>query len=157
MKSHVWRPLWVVIVVVALILVARHFYVPKDFGIGERGFMYGYHRFSNEEEWEKFKVKFQTRSYCNDCHPVKITALLSSFHRNIECENCHGPAFDHPDDPPRLVVDRGRNQCLRCHARLPYPSSGRANIRGIDPETHNADRECVECHNPHKPTLGGWK
>ena len=42
MKSHVWRPLYVVIGIVAAILLFRMFYVPEDFGSGEYGFMYSY-------------------------------------------------------------------------------------------------------------------
>ncbi|UCG78748.1 MAG: cytochrome c3 family protein [Nitrospirota bacterium] len=154
MKNHVWRPLYVVLAVVALILVARYLYVPKDFGIGERGFMYGYHRMSNETEWKEYKVKYQSHEYCNDCHPDKIESILRSTHKVIECENCHGPAVDHPEDPPKLDIDRSRAQCLRCHARLPYPTSSRGRIKGIEPDEHNVEMECADCHNPHSPGMG---
>ncbi len=43
--------------------------------------------------------------------------------------------------------------CIRCHAKLDTPSSGRAKIRGIDPETHNPEAECSLCHDPHHPNL----
>ena len=153
-KSHVWRPLYVVIAVIALILVARYYYVPKDFGVGERGFMYGYHRAGNEDEWKDYKVKYQSKDYCKDCHPDKIESINKSRHSIIQCENCHGPAVDHPADPLKLSIDRSRNQCLRCHTRLSYPLSDRGKIRGIDPETHNPENECADCHNPHNPGLG---
>ncbi len=156
MKSHVLRPLWVVIVVIGLILLARQFIVPPDFGVYERGFMYGYHRKSNETEWENFKVKFRTKSYCKDCHPDKYESNMSSKHRIIQCENCHGPAIDHPENPPKLAIDKNRSLCIRCHAYLPYPTSQRAKIKGINPEEHNPDMECVMCHNPHKPDMEGW-
>ena len=154
MKNHIWRPLFVVIAVVAMILVARHFYVPKDFGVGERGFMYGYHRMGNEAEWKDFKVKYQSKEYCEDCHSDKMQSINRSRHNAIECENCHGPAIGHPENPPKLSIDRSRNQCLRCHTRLAYPSSGREKIRGIDPDTHNTDQECADCHDPHNPGMG---
>lgn len=154
MKNHVWRPLFVVIAVVVMILIARYYYVPADFGVGERGFMYGYHRKGNETEWKKFKVKYQTREYCNDCHSDKVQSIMKSRHNIIECENCHGPAIDHPENPPKLVIDKSRGQCLRCHTRLVYPSSGRSKIKGIDPLTHNIEYECANCHNPHNPEQG---
>ncbi|NOZ24982.1 MAG: cytochrome C [Nitrospirae bacterium] len=156
MSSHVLRPLWVVIIIVILILVARFVIVPPDFGIQERGFMYGYHRKSNEDDWKAFKVKYKTRKYCKDCHPDKYEPIMSSKHRIIQCENCHGPAVDHPEDPPKLVVDKSRSLCIRCHARLLYPRTERAKIKGIDPEEHNAGMECSMCHNPHKPDMEGW-
>jgi len=137
-KSHVWRPLYVVIAIVILILIARVFYVPKDFGIWERGYMYGFHNKGSEQWWKQFKVKYKFNSeYCKDCHSDKYESIMKTPHAIINCENCHGPVLDHPSDPPKLKIDKSREQCLRCHYPLPYPTSGRANIRGIDPEKHN--------------------
>ncbi len=158
MKSHVWRPLYVVIALVVLILIVRVFYVPKDFGIWERGYMYGFHNKASEQWWKQFKIKYKFDSeYCKDCHSDKYDSIMTTPHAIINCENCHGPVLDHPSDPPKLKIDKSREQCLRCHYPLPYPTSGRANIRGIDPEKHNPGVECVMCHNPHKPTLEGMK
>ena len=92
--------------------------------------------------------------YCKGCHEDKVTSLQSSPHTIIPCEDCHGPAMDHPDNPPKLTIDKSREMCLRCHAFLPYPTSGRAVINGIDPEKHNPGVECVSCHNPHNPMEG---
>jgi hypothetical protein len=155
MKSHVLRPLIVVVGMVILILLARLVVVPKDFGAHERGYMYGWHNKANEQFWKDFKVKYQGAEYCKDCHDKNYASIKKSPHRNIECENCHGPAVDHPDNPPKLAIDKSRAQCLRCHYPLPYPTSGRAQIRGIDPDKHNPDVECAMCHNPHKPNLEG--
>ncbi len=156
MKSHVLRPLWVVIAVIGLILTARYFVVPPDFGVYERGFMYGFHRKSNEKEWEAFKVKYRTKKYCQDCHPDKYDTIMSSKHHIIQCENCHGPAIDHPENPEKLQINKKRSLCIRCHTYLPYPTSQRARIKGIDPKEHNTGMECVTCHNPHKPDMEGW-
>jgi hypothetical protein len=145
----------VVIGIVILILLARLVVVPKDFGAHERGYMYGWHNKANEQFWKDFKVKYQGAEYCKDCHDKNYASIKKSSHRNIECENCHGPAVDHPDNPPKLAVDKSRAQCLRCHYPLPYPTSGRAQIRGVDPDRHNPDVECSMCHDPHKPNLEG--
>ncbi len=157
MKNHVLRPLIVVIGIVILILLARLVVVPKGFGVHERGYMYGWHNKANEQFWKDFKVKYQGAEYCKDCHDKNYASIKKSPHQNIECENCHGPAVDHPDNPPKLAVDKSRSQCLRCHYPLPYPTSGRAQIRGIDPDKHNPDVECSMCHNPHKPNLEGLR
>ena len=157
MKSHVWRPLFVVLGVVALILIARLVLVPKDFGVWERGYMYGWHRKGNEAEWKQVKAKYRTVAYCRECHAEKVASLGKSPHHIIPCEDCHGPALDHPRDPPTLFIDHGRELCLRCHARLVTPSSGRARIPGINPETHNPEAECSLCHDPHHPNLEGLK
>jgi hypothetical protein len=154
MKSHVYRPLWVVVGLVCIILVVRFFYVPKDFGIGERGYMYGWHRKGDEQFWRDYKVKYKGSAYCKDCHSDNYNKLMQSPHVIIPCEDCHSPAIDHPMDPQKLQIQKGRELCLRCHYPLPYPTSGRANIPGIDPETHNPGTECVMCHNPHNPLEG---
>ena len=157
MKSHVWRPLYIIIGVVVLILVVREFAVPNDFGIYERGFMYGFHRKSDEDYWKAFKVKYSFVSdYCQDCHSDKYS-IMKTPHAIIHCENCHGPVLDHPSAPPKLTIDKRRELCLRCHATLPYPTSERAKIRGIDPLNHNPGIECSTCHNPHMPNLEGMK
>lgn len=153
MKSHVWRPLWVVLGVIGAVLLLRPLIVPSDFVVGERGFMYGYHRKSNEDEWKAFKVKYQSKEYCKDCHEDKYNANMASKHKIIQCENCHGPAIDHPENPEKLIIDKSRDLCIRCHSRLPYPTSMRANIKGINPSEHNAEYECSTCHDPHSPDL----
>lgn len=152
---HVLRPLYVLLGVVAIILAARLLIVPKDFGIHERGYMYSWYRKASEEDWKNFKVKYQGRDYCQDCHGEQFQHLRTSPHTIIECENCHGPALDHPSDPQKLPINRGRELCLRCHTTLPYPTSKRAEIKGIDPDAHNPGLECSGCHDPHrasKPT-----
>ena len=153
MKGHVWRPLFVVIGIVILILLFRSVYVPDDFGAQDRGYTFGYHRLGNEQEWKDFPSKYKDSEYCNECHDDKVATLSASAHEMIPCENCHGAALNHPDDPEKLTVDRSRELCIRCHSKLFMPSSGRNDIPGIDPKTHNGGIECSECHNPHNPSL----
>jgi len=154
LKSHVWRPLFVVIGIVVLILLARAFYVPDDFVTHERGYMYSYNRSGNVDEWKAFAIKYQGSEYCQGCHEDKTESLAASPHKMIPCENCHGAALGHPDEVKTLAIDRSRNLCLRCHAALTTPGSGRSDIPGIDAQQHNADIECSDCHNPHNPNLG---
>lgn len=155
MKNHVLRPLWVALGLIALVLLVRHFMVPADFGVHGRNFTYGFHRLSNIGEWQAVPVKYQGRDSCAACHDIPARENQASRHQAIQCENCHGPALDHPGRPEFLPIDRGRALCLRCHALLPYQGSIRAGIKGIDPETHNPGRPCIACHSPHKPDLEG--
>ncbi len=153
MKSHVWRPLYVVVAIVAVILMVRFFYVPADFGAQERGYTFGFHRLSNEQEWKDYPAKYKGSSYCSDCHYDQAEVIAVSVHAMMPCENCHGAAFDHPESPEKLHIDRSRDLCIRCHSQLYTPSSGRNDIVGIDPAQHNVGMECVDCHNPHNPSL----
>lgn len=153
MKNHVLRPLWVAIGVVALVLIARHLMVPADFGVHGKNFTYGFHRKGSIDDWKAVTVKYKGKETCQECHEEKSAENASAKHSLLECENCHGPALSHPENPAKLVIDRSRDLCLRCHASLPYPNSPRGKIPGIDPATHNPGKECSECHNPHKPNL----
>ena len=151
MKNHVWRPLFIVLVIVACILLARAVLVPADFGIHERGYMYGWHRKSNEAFWKAYRVKYKTARVCAECHKDKYNDIKDSPHAAISCENCHGPNYDHPEDPVGLKIDRSRALCIRCHAYMPYKNSIRGKIPGIDPQKHYPQAECVMCHYPHNP------
>ena len=148
-----------VLAVVVGILVFRLFYVPNDFGSGEYGFMYSFHRQSNVEEWANQPVKYRDtgkqkmHEYCGECHGDVVDIRTEDLHGTIACENCHGPALEHPEDPEMLIIDRGRDVCLRCHTLLPYTTSERKRIPGIDPATHNTEFVCVDCHDPHNPRL----
>jgi len=152
-KGHVWRPLFVVIGIVILILLFRLVYVPSDFGSQDRGYTFGFHRLSNEQEQIAIPAKYKDSAYCNECHEDKVASIEASQHGMIPCENCHGAAMNHPEEPEKLAIDRSRDLCIRCHSQLYMPSSGRNDIPGIDPMLHNAGIECSECHNPHNPSL----
>ncbi len=153
MKNHVLRPLMVAIAAVALLLTARYFYVPDDFGVNGENFIFGFYRAGNLSDWEEMPVRYKGKQYCAECHEEQFESQSASKHQIIECENCHGPANDHPDDPEALTIDKSRALCLRCHADLPYPNTLRGELPSIDPLEHNPDSECSECHNPHKPSL----
>ncbi len=153
MKNHLFRPLFVAAAFIAIILVARYILVPSDFGVHGDSFTYNFYRADNVREWSLFPVSYRGREYCADCHEENSESIVQSQHKTIECENCHGPAINHPDNPETLNIDRNRKLCLRCHANLPYPGSLRNEIAAIEPSEHNLGVECVECHNPHNPNL----
>lgn len=152
MKNHLWRPLLVALGLVAFILLLRVLLVPDDFGMHERGYMYGWHRGSNADEWKKVTVKYRGSGGCQECHEENYTTLKSSSHAEIACENCHGPRGEHPDHPEKLKIDTSRALCLRCHQRLPYPENPRGRLPAIEGGKHHPEKECVTCHQPHDPT-----
>lgn len=154
MNKQIAGPLLVLGVAVLAILAARPIVTPADFGAHERGYTLGWHRKSDEQFWKDRKIKYQGAAYCKDCHAENYGRLAASAHKSINCENCHGPAIDHPSEPAKLEINRGKEWCLRCHFKLAYPTSGRERIRGFaDPEAHAQGMDCVACHNPHSPKL----
>lgn len=151
MKRHVLHPLWVAIGLVGLILVARQFLVPDDFGVHGDSFTYNYYRLGNVQEWRDFPVKHLGRDSCIECHEDNVRSIRRSPHKRVECENCHGPSGNHPDDVEYLPTDTSRSLCLRCHAFLGYPNTARADMPTVKDRLHKRRRECIECHYPHDP------
>lgn len=153
MKKHVLRPLWVAIFLVASILIARVFMVPDDFGVHGDSFTYNFYRLSNVQEWKDFPAKYTSEKRCRRCHDENAGLLRESKHAKLRCQNCHGPGAGHPKEIERLSINTTRDHCLRCHQRLAYPSSQRADLPGIDGAKHKKKKECRKCHNPHHPDL----
>jgi predicted CXXCH cytochrome family protein len=152
MKRHVLHPLWVAIGLLGLILLARQFLVPEDFGVHGDSFTYNYYRLSNVQEWQDFPVKYQGKESCAECHKDNVRTNRRGPHKRVECENCHGPAVGHPDEVEFLPLNKEREMCLRCHAKLDYPdSTARSDLPAIVDRRHRRKRECVSCHNPHDP------
>lgn len=152
MKRHVWHPLWVTIALLAVLLIARELFVPDDFGVHNDSFTYSYHRLGNIQEWQEFPAKYQGVDSCTECHRTNVRTVKRSPHRRVECENCHGPAGNHPDDVEYLPRNTHRELCLRCHAFLDYPNTARNEIPPVKDRLHYRRKECIECHNPHQPT-----
>ena len=133
-KSHVWRPLYVVLLIIVGVLVVRKILVPADFGVGARGYMYGWHRPSNEEDWKKVSVKYRTAEYCKGCHKEKYEEIKQSPHANINCENCHNPELE----------------CVTCH----WPHDPRK--AGHATKTAAAPRNPADISLSASPDAGRW-
>lgn len=144
----------VVLAVIVVLVIVRQIYVPDDFGVHARGYTYGWYRQGNVVDWKWLPLHYRgDETACARCHARQAREIRDQPHASIQCQNCHGPAGKHPRDPVTLSVDTSRALCLRCHAKLPYPSSARGGLRGIDPASHNPGRRCIECHRPHHPQL----
>jgi predicted CXXCH cytochrome family protein len=97
-----------------------------------------------------------------DCHSEQYEMIKESKHAKIQCENCHGPAIEHPANPEKLTIDTKRELCLRCHAKLPYRpevyselSTGPIPLKMQDPDEHNPGTECITCHDVHMAGFNG--
>ncbi len=153
-RNHWWRPLAVVLVVLALLLTFRSLYIPSDFGI-HGSFTYNLYRANNLTEWQSVTVKYQGREFCGSCHDKNYKSIMAGPHSVIQCENCHGPGIGHPDTVKKLTPGNSQQLCWRCHVYLPYDGSGRSVLPGIEPGGPHAPlgEECYTCHNPHAPQL----
>jgi hypothetical protein len=87
---------------------------------------------------------------CRKCHEEQYQEKYGGAHRNINCENCHGPSAEHAVEgkeplPPR---PREREFCLRCHS---YDASRPNGFPQVDPQEHNPRKKCLSCHEAHDP------
>jgi Cytochrome c554 and c-prime len=87
---------------------------------------------------------------CRECHEEQFQEKYGGAHRNINCENCHGPSAAHTADEnaPKPPRPRERDFCLRCHA---YDASRPNGFPQVDPQQHRPGKKCLSCHEAHDP------
>jgi hypothetical protein len=87
---------------------------------------------------------------CRECHEQQANTQYAGFHRNIGCENCHGPSALHAagDKSAAPRMDKDREFCLACHA---YNTSRPNGFPQVNPQEHNGRKQCIRCHDPHDP------
>jgi hypothetical protein len=87
---------------------------------------------------------------CRECHEEQFQEKYGGAHRNIGCENCHGPAAAHAADKsaPRPPRPREREFCLACHG---YDASRPNGFPQVDPQQHKPRKKCLSCHEAHDP------
>lgn len=131
-------------VLVAAALALRFYVIPPALVSTE------IHRATTVERELAKPVKFAGTETCVVCHETEAALKSKSFHRNLSCEGCHGPAAGHAADPDTVKppAPRDRKFCPVCHA---YDASRPTGFPQINPTAHNPLKPCIECHNPHDP------
>jgi len=136
-------PLFVIFI--GLFLLARYFLVPESFG------KYGHYRALSLEDNAAVKLNYAGQEACAECHDDVAAAKSLDLHADISCETCHGPGRAHADNPDsaQVIKPSGREFCGLCHAIMPGRNS--KVVTQVDLSDHNTGKDCIECHNPHKP------
>ncbi|MGE5246646.1 MAG: multiheme c-type cytochrome [Betaproteobacteria bacterium] len=128
-----------------LFLVARHYFVPKDFGV------YGFYRAGALTDIAAHPIAYAGQAACVECHSDVGDLRATGKHAHVSCESCHGPLAAHAsgevEKPPR---PEGRAICIRCHTASPSKPKAFPQIVLSD---HAGDGPCIECHKPHAPTI----
>ena len=82
--------------------------------------------------WATLQESGHPASYCNPCHTVGFEgefgnsgydeAPIAKF-ENVQCENCHGPASEHPANPSggTIKVTYSADMCATCHEGTHHP------------------------------------
>ncbi|MBI5094564.1 MAG: hypothetical protein HZB26_19290 [Candidatus Hydrogenedentes bacterium] len=94
---------------------------------------------------------------CLQCHDgrsaIDQRSQLESKHRNVACEDCHGPGYAHVRNggrggllianPRDLPFDQSYDLCNRCHT---------ANVAGYVQSKHATEKgaRCIDCHDVHR-------
>ncbi len=133
-------------VVFAVFITLRHFLVPPSFGL------YGHYRANAVDEIRQKEIKYAGSEACIDCHEDIYDLKAKSYHKNVTCEVCHGPAYAHTQDPTGVKpeIPHNRSQCTICHNYNPARPTG---FPQIIASQHNPGFFCAHCHNPHNPSV----
>ncbi len=133
----------IIIIVVSLFFIARYLLVPKDFG------EYGHYRTSAVAVIIAQDIQYAGHQICFDCHDDVVDVKQTGYHKNVNCEVCHGAAAAHTEDEEvELKAPRERGYCPICHEYLPSRPTGFPQIVSA---SHNPMKACISCHNPHDP------
>jgi len=133
------------VILVSVFVLLKFLLTPSSFG------KYGHYRADALDEIAVYPVKYMGSKTCVKCHDTVVSMKNEGYHSDIECENCHGPAYLHNKKPKTAKLARPDSPefCARCHSiniARPEKAVTVQNFR-----KHNPGKKCVTCHNPHEP------
>ena len=163
-SKYFQRVLIILICIIILGILAMIIFKPKDFG-NHGSLFYKYYRLGAINDEAMRPIKHYTNSGCEKCHKVEYNMQLSSVHKTVSCEFCHGPGAEHIDSKGKLVGHlyraKGKNlnkQCLRCHnGKILARTKNKKVIKTIIMPDHlkekkvRLDHKCDQCHIVHAP------
>ena len=150
MPAHINRLLLLLAAFAVLAVTARHYVVDPSY------YQFGAYRGDAVVELAAGEPQYKGASYCKSCHAVRHNEWMTSRHRSVKCEVCHGPAREHPANGPLPKPEDTIKLCTLCHEAMPgRPVSQPQIVIAEHPFPHDGPLQCVTCHNPHSPTIGG--
>ena len=115
-------------------------------------YRFGYYRADAVPQLAAGEPVYQGSQWCLDCHEERKPDWPASAHKTVQCEVCHGPAPEHPDDKVSLIQEDSIKLCTTCHEYMPARPAGQPQIvPGEHPFADGEVMPCIECHNPHAP------
>lgn len=147
MPNHIVRLLVLMAGFIVLALAAKSYFTPDSF------YRFGHYRGDSVGEIASAIPKFRGPDYCLDCHEDRNTEWSAGVHKVVKCEVCHGAVAEHPveGDLPVVPADTVK-LCTLCHEAMPTRPAAQPQIVVAD---HAGDEQCVLCHDPHSPRIGG--
>lgn len=145
MPSQLKRLFVLGVIIVSLFLFLKYLLTPVSFG------QYGHYRGKALDEIAAHPVKYVGMKTCEKCHDSIVAMKNEGLHSDLNCENCHGPAYKHNKVPKkeRLFKPDSREACAKCHSfNKARPEKA---ITQQDIKEHHPGKKCITCHNPHQP------
>lgn len=145
--KHLIRAAGVLVAIIVIVFVLPKVVPAKTFvALQSYGF---YREQDNTQEWAQFPLQYADPVRCNSCHEDKHSSWISSEHKSVSCENCHGPGELHIENgSPLVVVNTSKDLCKTCHAEV---IARPADFPQVDIQVHGNQTDCITCHNPHSP------
>jgi len=150
MPVHIVRLLALLAAFLILAVAARNYVVDPSY------YRFGDYRSDAVVEIAADPPQFRGTTYCQACHAERHAEWTAGVHRKVKCEVCHGPAREHPMTGPLPKPDNTIKLCTVCHEAMPTrPAAQPQIVLSEHPVPHDGPIQCLTCHNPHSPKLGG--
>ncbi len=150
MPAHIVRLLILLAAFLILAVAARNYVVDSSY------YQFGDYRGDAVIEIAADPPQFRGATYCQACHAERHAEWTAGVHRNVKCEVCHGAAREHPASGPLPKPDDTIRLCTVCHEAMPTrPAAQPQIVIAEHPVPHDGPIQCLTCHNPHSPKLGG--
>ena len=128
-------------------------YAAKRYLTDPSFYRFGYYRADAVPALAEGPIRYLGSPYCMDeCHEDRKADWPLSVHKAVQCEVCHGPAPEHPDDGLVLAPTDTIRLCTTCHESMPArPARQPQVVSAGHPFDDGKVMPCIECHDPHAP------
>lgn len=148
-SKHIWRLSILLILLLNVGILARHFLMPESFGDA------GFYRYDALTELTSLAPHHGAVDACTECHEEQADAKAKGNHREVQCEACHNTLSSHVRDGEmytEMTINRSYRLCANCHEKLlarpeTIPQIILAEHLELEASQAIAEEACLECHD----------
>lgn len=146
MPKYGVRLIFIIFFLLAAAVAAKSYFTADSF------YRYGHYRADSVTEIAAGKPVHRGPDYCQACHTNRHAEWSVGVHKVVKCEICHGPAREHPANGKLPIPTDTVKLCTLCHEAMPPRPAAQPQI---EVSQHAGTQQCITCHNPHTPRIGG--